>query len=167
MGEQVRWGLIGPGSIATNIALGLAAAPSARLVAVAGRTPDRAAAFAERHGATATDVAGLLADPAVDAVHIAVPHPGHAPLALQAIRAGKAVVVEKPMGLDAAEVTALVEAAEQQGVILIEALDVALPPPGRAGGGDRPVGRDRRGPPHPRRLRLCRGARSGLAALRP
>ncbi len=122
---EVRWGIIGPGRIANNFADGLAAAQGGRLLAIASRDPQRRAEFGERHGvadAKRYDSYGaLVEDPEVDAVYVATPHPFHAELALLAIRARKAVLVEKPLGLNLAEVTALVEAARQEGVLLMEA----------------------------------------------
>ncbi|WP_417247840.1 aldo/keto reductase [Celeribacter sp.] len=121
----VNWGIIGPGSIARNFAKGLAESESGRLAAVASRSAERGKAFAEEFGDGDVVVHGsyadLCADPKIDAIHIATPHPFHAQQALDVIRAGKHVSVEKPAGLNAAEVTALVEAAEQEGVFFMEA----------------------------------------------
>ncbi len=122
---QVRWGIIGPGRIANNFADGLAQSQSGRLLAIASRDPQRRSEFGDRHGVAAdkrhASYEALAADPEVDAVYVATPHPFHAELALLAIRANKAVLVEKPMGLNLAEVTALVEAARQERVFLMEA----------------------------------------------
>ncbi|SHI37933.1 aldo/keto reductase [Wenxinia saemankumensis] len=120
-----RWGIIGPGSIAANFATGLGEAESGTLAAIASRSAERRAAFGERFGVPQEgrldDYAALAASDAVDAIHIATPHPFHAEQALMAIRAGKPVSVEKPAGLNEAEVTALVEAARQEGVLFAEA----------------------------------------------
>jgi predicted dehydrogenase/aryl-alcohol dehydrogenase-like predicted oxidoreductase len=120
-----RWGIIGPGRIANNFADGLAQATSGRLLAIASRDATRRDEFGTRHGVAPdkryASYDALVADPEIDAVYIATPHPFHAELALLAIRAGKAVVVEKPLGLNLAEVTALVEAAQQEQVFLMEA----------------------------------------------
>ena len=120
----VSWGIIGPGTIAENFATGLAQTDTGRLVAIASRSAARRAAFGDRHAIPAAmryaNYAALIADPAVQAVYIATPHPFHAEQALSAIRAGKAVLVEKPAGLNEAEVTALVEAARQEGVFFME-----------------------------------------------
>ena len=120
----VSWGIIGPGTIAENFATGLAQTDTGRLVAIASRSAARRAAFGDRHAISAAmryaTYAALIADPAVQAVYIATPHPFHAEQALMAIRAGKAVLVEKPAGLNEAEVTALVDAARQEGVFFME-----------------------------------------------
>ncbi|WP_278248486.1 Gfo/Idh/MocA family protein [Paracoccus nototheniae] len=122
---MVRWGLVGPGNIARNFADGMAQAASGVLIAVASRTEASGRAFADRYGLDETkrytDYRDLCADPQVDAIHIATPHPFHAEQALMAIRAGKHVSVEKPAGITAAEVRTLVEAAEQCRVFFMEA----------------------------------------------
>jgi predicted dehydrogenase len=87
--------------------------------ALAGRDPDktkaRAARFEVPHGLT--DLGDALALPGVDAVAIATPPFTHAPIALQAIAAGKHVLCEKPFARDAAEAQRMYEAAEQAGIV--------------------------------------------------
>jgi predicted dehydrogenase/aryl-alcohol dehydrogenase-like predicted oxidoreductase len=63
----------------------------------------------------------LIADSEIDAIYISTPHPWHAEWAIKAMRAGKAVLVEKPAGMNAAEVVAVTEVAEQCGTIFMEA----------------------------------------------
>jgi len=122
--EQVRWGIIGPGGIAQNFADGLKEATSGRLHAIASRDAGRRAEFGDRYGIEAAlrfdSYKTMVQSSEVDAVYVATPHPWHAEYALLAIRAGKAVVVEKPMGLNLAEVVAVTEAAQQEGVFLME-----------------------------------------------
>ena len=121
----IRWGIIGPGSIAHNYADGLKESASGALVAVAGRDATRRAAFGDRYGIAAdkryADHAALLADPDVDAVYVATPHPWHAEISIAALRAGKHVLTEKPGGMNAAEVTAITEVAAQEGRLWAEA----------------------------------------------
>jgi predicted dehydrogenase/aryl-alcohol dehydrogenase-like predicted oxidoreductase len=121
--DRLAWGIAGPGSIANNFADGLAQSSSGRLVAIASRDEARRAAFGDRHGVTRRHASyeALFADPEVQAVYVSTPHPWHAELGLAAIRAGKAVLVEKPAGMNAAEVTMLTEAARQEGVFFMEA----------------------------------------------
>lgn len=121
----VKWGIIGPGSIAHNFAQGLAESASGALVAVASRNADRRVAFGTKFGVTEAgwyDSYPALMASDVDAIYIATPHPFHAELALQCIRAGKHVLVEKPAGLIAGEVVAITEAAAQEGVFFTEGL---------------------------------------------
>ncbi|MCW1918808.1 aldo/keto reductase [Rhodobacter sp. KR11] len=119
----IRWGIIGPGSIANNFADGLAQSTSGKLVAVAGRDAARRQAFAGKYGLTIEHETyqGLMADPGVDAVYISTPHPWHAELSIAALRAGKHVLCEKPAGMNSAEVVAVCEVAAQEGRFFMEA----------------------------------------------
>ena len=124
--RQIRWGIVGPGAIARNFADGLAEAPSGRLVAIAGRSPDRRQRFGERYVVPAdkryADYARICRDRDVDAVYIATPHPFHAELSIMAMRSGKHVLCEKPAGVTAAQVVAVTEVAAQEGVFFMEGL---------------------------------------------
>ncbi len=119
-----RWGIIGPGRIARNFANGLSEAPSGELVAIASRSAERRAEFGDAFG-LAPDMRfdsyeALVACGEVDAVYIATPHPFHAELSILALRAGKAVLCEKPAGMNAAEVIAVTEVAAQEGRLFME-----------------------------------------------
>ena len=121
----VKWGIIGPGAIANNFADGLAQAPAGELLAIASRDAGRRAAFGDKYGIAAdkryADYASIVADPDIDAIYVSTPHPWHAELSIMALRAGKAVLCEKPAGMNAAEVTAVTEVAAQQGRFFMEA----------------------------------------------
>lgn len=114
----VHWGIVGLGGIARLMAGAIARAENAKLAAVCGRDPAKAASFATSYGAErsyASDDA-LLDDPNVEVVYIATPNALHASLALDALRAGKHVLVEKPMALtvdDAQEMMAAAYAARR------------------------------------------------------
>ena len=96
-----------------------AALPETRLVAVCDMNPERVQAVAAELGVSAlTDPAQVFADPAIQVVSVATPHPSHAPLAIAAARAGKHVIVEKPMTVDLTEADAMVEEARRAGVTL-------------------------------------------------
>jgi predicted dehydrogenase len=124
MADQIRWGIIGPGNIAHRLAEGVRAVPDATVVAVASRDEGRAASFADkwqipkRYGS----YEALVADPGVDIVYVATPHPFHAPCMLLAIEAGKAVMCEKPFTVNAQEAQKVIEAARRKGVFLMEAM---------------------------------------------
>lgn len=120
----LRWGIVGTGAIAGRFAEGLASVPGARLVAVASRTPEGAARFGATHAVPARYVgaAALAADPDVDAVYIATPHPRHHPDTLACLAGGKAVLCEKPFAMNAAETRAMIVAARARGVFLMEAM---------------------------------------------
>ena len=121
----IRWGIIGPGSIANNYADGLAQSTSGKLTAIASRDAAKRASFGDKYAIPAAKrydtYAALMADPDVDAVYVATPHPWHAELSIAALRAGKHVLCEKPAGMNAAEVTAVTEVAAQQGRFFMEA----------------------------------------------
>lgn len=98
----------------------LAADPRVALVGAADPRPEARAAFTAEFAAPAhADAATLLADPGVEVVYIATPHQTHADLAIAAARAGKHVLVEKPMALDLAACRAMTEAAREAGVQLL------------------------------------------------
>jgi len=123
--KRTRWGIIGPGRIAHNFADGLAQTKSGVLSAIASRNPVRLERFGDSYGVEPAKrfatYEALVAEPAIDAVYISTPHPWHAELAILAMRSGKAVLVEKPAGMNAAQVEALAEVAEQSGVFFMEA----------------------------------------------
>ena len=85
--DEIRWGVVGPGRIAENVMPDFAHVPGARPVAVASRSADRAAAFAERHGLERAhdSYADIVADPDVDVLYLATPHPQHCAVALAAL----------------------------------------------------------------------------------
>ena len=120
----VRWGVLGAAWIADQaMAAAISAAAGAELVAVAARDGDRAREFAARHG-IGRAYAGydsLLADPAIDAVYVALANGAHLPWTLRALDAGKHVLCEKPLGLTAAEVETMAAAAGRCGRLLVEA----------------------------------------------
>ncbi|WP_307282154.1 aldo/keto reductase [Labrys wisconsinensis] len=120
--DILRWGIIGPGGIAKAFAGGLAHSRTGRLVAIATRDPGKAGLAADFPGARIlAGYEALLADPEVEAVYVATPHPFHAPWAIRAAEAGKHVLVEKPLGLTAFEADAMFHAARKAGTFMAEA----------------------------------------------
>lgn len=116
---ELRVAIVGPGKVAHVHAAALARVPGARLVAVAGRSPDRTAALADLYGARADRGIGELLDRGgVDAVILCTPHPQHAEQGITAAQAGLHVLVEKPMALTTADAKAMVAAATEAGVVL-------------------------------------------------
>ena len=120
----VRWGILGAGSIAGRFSEALAALPGAETLAVGSRSQDSADRFAEAHGFSRAyaGYAELAADPDVDVVYVATPHPFHAENAELCLRAGKAVVCEKPFTVNAAEARRLVGLARERGLFLMEGM---------------------------------------------
>jgi len=94
--------------------------PAVRLVAAADTRAEARKRFADEFSAKAYDtVAALCADPAVDAVYVATPHQFHREHATQAARAGKHLLIEKPMALTIENCTAITEAARRAGVHVV------------------------------------------------
>jgi predicted dehydrogenase len=122
--KRFNWGLLGPGRIAQQFADGLKAIDEAALYAVASSSPERARAFAQQNGGekTYSSYEALVNDPQVDAVYIATPHRFHFENAMLCLNAGKAVLCEKPLTVNAAETKKLIETARAKNVFLLEAL---------------------------------------------
>jgi len=121
--ESLQWGIVGTGAIAKTFARELPFSATGRLVAVASRSKETASAFASAFGDIRAYAAypQMLEDPQVDAVYISTPHPSHAEWAIAALKAGKHVLCEKPLGMNLAEVTAIIEEAARQKRFLLEA----------------------------------------------
>ncbi|QYA13518.1 aldo/keto reductase [Rhizobium sp. AB2/73] len=118
----IRWGIIGPGRIAQTFADGIAHSRSGKLVAIASRNPDKPGLGDGFPGAGIVNgYEALLADKEIDAVYIATPHTGHAEWAIKAIRAGKHVLVEKPIALSAFDAEAIYYEAKKASVFAGEA----------------------------------------------
>jgi len=100
---------------------GIRNARNSNLVATASRDPDEARRrFGEEEGVRLLSYEGLLADSNIDAIYIPLPNSMHAEWAIKAAAAGKPVLCEKPLGLDAAEVEQMASAFERAGVPLME-----------------------------------------------
>jgi len=123
MDSRIAWGILSTGRIAKAFATGVMASKTGRLVAVGSRTQPAADQFGaefnipHRHGS----YEALLADPDVQAVYIAPPHPYHAEWAIKAAEAGKHILCEKPLTLNHADAMAVIDAAERNNVFLMEA----------------------------------------------
>ena len=116
MAGQLRIGMIGCGEIAVQTAKGIAGAPHAKHAMVMDVDPRVAKDLGDTYGVpSTTGVDELLAKPDVDAVYIAVPHYLHAPLTIQALEAGKHVLVEKPIATTLADANAMIAAAKRAG----------------------------------------------------
>ncbi|HEY9241940.1 MAG TPA: Gfo/Idh/MocA family oxidoreductase [Streptosporangiaceae bacterium] len=127
----VRWAVAGPGPVAAKVMQDLAHVPDAVLTAVGSRSAARAAAFAAAHAGSAGrgpvpaaygSYRALLGDPDVDVVYIATPHPQHRALALAALAAGKAVLVEKSFTVTPAATREVIAAARAAGRFAMEAM---------------------------------------------
>ena len=121
---SIRWGIAGPGRMAAAMVADFAKVTNGQVVAVGSRSGHRAQAFATEHGIERAhgSYAQLLADPEVDAVYIATPHPQHTAIALEAIAAGKAILVEKAFTATVADTERVVRSAREAGVFAMEAM---------------------------------------------
>ena len=124
MEKPIRWGILGPGNIAHQFATGLSVLPDAELIAVGSRSSERADKFADefnipkRHGS----YVDLANDPDVDIVYVSTLHPFHRENAILCLEAGKAVLCEKPLAINAQQVKEMIECARQSKRFLMEAM---------------------------------------------
>ncbi len=120
----IRWGILSTGHIAGVFAADLALVPGAELVAVGSRSQGAAERFGEQYGVPRryASYEALAADPEVDIIYVATPHPFHAENTLLCLEAGKAVLCEKPFAMNARETRAMIEAARARGLFLMEAM---------------------------------------------
>ena len=123
MSDKIAWGILGLGGIAHKFARDLTLVKGAVLQAVASSSQERADAFAKEHKANTAygKYESLYLDPLIQVVYIASVHVDHAPQSLAALEAGKAVLCEKPMGINAQEVKAMMALAKAKKVFLMEA----------------------------------------------
>lgn len=122
--RPIRWGVVGPGRIAAKFADGLQRTPDAVRAAVASRDPARAQDFAAAHGfaSVCASYDELIARDDLDIVYLATTNDTHHALAKRCLEAGKAVLCEKPLALDLADVSDLVRIARERRVFLMEGL---------------------------------------------
>jgi predicted dehydrogenase len=130
MSQPVRWGILATGGIANSFAADLALLSDATMVAVGSRSQESADAFAARHGIPRAygSWAGLAEDPEVDVIYVATPHSHHHAAASVCLRAGKPVLVEKPLTLDTASAEDLFAQARAAGVFIMEAMWTRINP---------------------------------------
>lgn len=123
MNSKIGWGILSTGHIARVFAQSILQSKTGRLAAVGSRALPKARRFAKdfhiphSHGS----YQALLQDPSVEAVYIATPHPSHAQWAVKAAQAGKHILCEKPMTMNAADTQRVIRAARRNGVFLMEA----------------------------------------------
>jgi len=128
---RVRWGILGAARIAMErVVPATQACPRAQVVAIASRTLDKAQAAAARRSIPRAygSYEQLLADPDVDVIYNPLPNHLHVPWSIRAMEAGKHVLCEKPIALDAAEARQLIAAQERTGKLVQEAAMVRTHP---------------------------------------
>jgi predicted dehydrogenase len=120
----IRWGIVGPGRIADGVTRDFPHVEGARPVAVASRSAERAQDFAGRHSIDRAygSYREIIDDPDVDVLYLATPHPMHHAVALAAIDAGKALLVEKAFTATTAGAAEVIDRARAAGVFVMEAM---------------------------------------------
>lgn len=123
MDRRIGWGILGTGGIARLFTADIQGV-GLHVAAVGSRAQGSAEAFGREFGVPERHPSyeALCADPAVDVVYVATPHPFHCENALLALRSGKHVLVEKPFTVNAREARSLVDEARSRGLVLMEAM---------------------------------------------
>ena len=122
--QPFRWGILGAANFALHhMAPAIHAAKGAEFYALATSGPEKAAAFAAFNPALKvhSTYEALLADPHVDAVYIPLPNHMHVDWTLKALAAGKHVLTEKPISLEASEIDQIIAARDASGLLAAEA----------------------------------------------
>jgi predicted dehydrogenase len=124
MSREFRWGILASGGIAQAFARDLSYFNNHIVAAVGSRSQESADNFAaEFPGCTAyASYEALVADPTLDAIYVASPHPYHVSNTVLALNAGKPVLCEKPFTINATEARQMKAAADANGVALMEAM---------------------------------------------
>ena len=130
MKETLNWALVGTGGISNRFIIGLKAA-GGRPFAAVSRTMEKARDFAARHGVDKAydDYDRMLEDPAVDVVYIGTPHTTHRDLSVRALKAGKAVLCEKPSVINRKELEEILKTAKDNNRFFMEAMWNRFTPP--------------------------------------
>ena len=121
---MIKWGIVGAGNIAHSFSKDLALASGGELTAVASRNLDKARSFAKEYGVPNAfgSYEELFNSDMVDVIYIATPHTTHAKLSIAAMKAGKSVLCEKPVGVNKNEVEEMIKVAKESNVFFMEAL---------------------------------------------
>ena len=120
--EKFRWAYIGSGNIANSTAREIVKG-NHEIVSVYGRSIDKVKAFAEKYGAEAYDnFEKAVGRDDVDGVYIATPHTSHLDYAVRAMKMGKSVLCEKPVGVTEKEAEAMIAVAKSENVYFCEAM---------------------------------------------
>ena len=122
MKKELHWAVLGTGVIANEMAATLQKMGK-RLYAVGNRTHSKAVAFGEKYGVEKVydTIDGIFEDPLVDIVYITSPHNTHYDFMKKALNAGKHLLVEKSITLNADQLEEMVDLAEEKGLVLAEA----------------------------------------------
>ena len=117
---MLKVGILGAGFMGGTHAQAYSLLPDVQIVGISSRSAEKAQKLADKYGARPyTDAIQLATDPEVDAISNTLPTDLHKDVTITALRAGKHVLLEKPMGLSVAECNEIIEAAEDSGKILM------------------------------------------------
>ncbi len=128
---MIRWGIIGAGNIAHRFAESLKHVEDGELIAISCRKMEKARAFAGEYPCSYLyddGGYGLLENPEVDAVYISLPHGLHCEGAIRAMKAGKAVLCEKPAVLTTEEMDQIIQTSRETGILFMEAMKTRFVP---------------------------------------
>ena len=130
MEQAINWGILATGKIAHKFATDLTLLPDARIAAVGSRSLESAQQFADAYGAARAHPSyeALAADDGVDIVYAASPHGLHHEHVTMLLDAGKHVLCEKPLTLNAEDAAGLFRLARERGLFLMEAMWMACHP---------------------------------------
>lgn len=122
--KTFNWGILGAGKIAAKFAQDLSTVPGAVLYAVASRSFDKAEEFAEKHEIKVSygSYLELVEDENIDIIYVATPHTFHFEHSILCLEHKKAVLCEKPFGINLGQVETMISMAKQKNVFLMEAL---------------------------------------------
>ena len=128
--KKTRFGIAGTGRISDWVLRGAVMEPRFEAAAVCSRSQEKGKAFAKTHGISKvyTDIDAMASDPDIDAIYIGTPNSTHHDLAIRCMNRGKHVLCEKPMASNAREVGEMIDAAKENGVMLMEAMISTLCP---------------------------------------
>ncbi|WP_026838763.1 Gfo/Idh/MocA family protein [Gillisia sp. JM1] len=122
--KTFNWGILGAGKIAAKFAQDLSTVPGAILYAVASRSIDKAEEFAAKHEMKVSygSYLELVEDKNIDIIYVATPHTFHFEHSILCLEHKKAVLCEKPFGINLGQVETMISLAKQKNVFLMEAL---------------------------------------------
>ena len=128
--KTIRWGILGAGRIARKFASDLQYVENCELIAIGSRSVEAAAAFNADYAVKYQhdSYEALAANPAVDVIYIATPHPQHYENTLLCLNHNKAVLCEKPFAMNAKQAAAMIALAKEKKLFLMEALWTKVQP---------------------------------------